>query len=98
VGLALTIVERLAISAAHGQAGDRHRVASQGVSPLLGSIDEFGCVLPLVAIAFAVYFWTKAASFRRAVDSPLHAKRSEPPYSSRRATIGSTRMARRTGK
>lgn len=21
-------------------------------------IDEFGCVLPLVAIAFAVYFWT----------------------------------------
>jgi len=30
------IVERLAISAAHGQAGDRHRVASQGVSPLLG--------------------------------------------------------------
>jgi membrane protease YdiL (CAAX protease family) len=22
-------------------------------------VDEFGCVLPLVAIAFAIYFWTK---------------------------------------
>ena len=22
-------------------------------------IDEFGCVLPLVAIAFAIYFWSK---------------------------------------
>jgi hypothetical protein len=30
VGLALTIVERLAIGAADGQAGDRHRVASPG--------------------------------------------------------------------
>jgi CAAX protease family protein len=22
-------------------------------------IDEFGCVLPLVAIVFAIYFWSK---------------------------------------
>jgi hypothetical protein len=35
VGLALTIVERLAIGAVHCQAGNHHRVASQGVSALL---------------------------------------------------------------
>jgi hypothetical protein len=35
VGLALTIVERLAIGFADGQAGDRHRVASPGVSALV---------------------------------------------------------------
>jgi hypothetical protein len=35
VGLALTFVERLAIGAADGQAGDCHRVASPGISALL---------------------------------------------------------------
>jgi len=51
VGLALTIVERLAISAAHGQARDRHRVASQGVSPLLG-LEKVG-----IAMVARLYLW-----------------------------------------
>jgi len=44
-----------------------HNLYIQGIfTPITGDtgktkwfIDEFGCVLPLVAIAFAIYFWTK---------------------------------------
>jgi hypothetical protein len=35
VGLALTFVERLAIDIAHCQAGDRYRLASQGLPTVL---------------------------------------------------------------
>jgi putative transposase len=35
VGLAFAVVERLAFGVAHCQAGDRHRLASPGISPLL---------------------------------------------------------------
>src|SRR5262249_3568404 len=44
-----------------------HNLYIQGVfTPITGDtgktkwfVDEFGCVVPLVAVAFAVYFWTR---------------------------------------
>jgi putative transposase len=42
VGLGLTLVERLAIGIAHCQAGDRHRLTSPGVSPLLEYGQQLG--------------------------------------------------------
>jgi uncharacterized protein len=50
-----------------------HNLYIQGVfTPITGDtgktkwfVDEFGCVLPLVAIAFAIYFWTKRRELPR---------------------------------
>jgi hypothetical protein len=58
VGLALTIVERLAISAAHGQAGDRHRVASQGGGSI--GVGKVG-----IAMVARLYLWKFANLIRR---------------------------------